>query len=542
MEPRFDLNKAIELVGARVYELDLTHFPDPYFIVTGCGGNGSVAQQAVANSIKNLPEKQRPICMFMLGDNGYDDGMSSPDDEGFNKFFYDVYPPHISCFGLLGNHDYKYHTKADLTKKLISIQQGREIAINQIKHSYLIDTENKIKLYQSQTLDPKKLPRWNMSFFYYSVIIGKKQIFCLDSNTYPKARLELESLIANGVSLEEAAIDNQAAWFKLNYQKAEANGYQKILMQHHGFYTCGKRIKKFDTHLYLQPEEIIDLNKLFKKFQKANKELQFELPTSSFNTIHAYLFEGENFVFDEIYVAHDHFMSVYNNKLTDKHYRICQYTAGGGGGDLQSRVSHLEHPYVIHLEQYGFFKVKQDYVELYTTEGICLRFNSYHHIPIWDETLSLEAIKLRNYIFDVCYKFLEQLKSEEIHHNLKQQLATNDHSYLAAQGLFGKARSMLLGTYSAVTFSVSFAKNFLQPNYLLKNEIKIANHLIAYFNQIKLPTPDEINLYIYNQLKILTDESSLLKLLQTEQSDFYIGFIDHCKTLERQKNMTFTWI
>ena len=128
--------------------------------------------------------------------------------------------------------------------------------------------------------------------------------------------------------------NNQAAWLATEFAKGKAAGRKVILAQHHPVYTASKRAYHNDLGIYLDSDDITELQR------------QFHIPAAKDTPYNLFLTEclrRQNLEFDTILAAHDHNLSYFNNKNEpDTNYQICQITAGGGGGELQKRVKFSE--------------------------------------------------------------------------------------------------------------------------------------------------------------------------------------------------------
>src|SRR3990167_2149643 len=300
--PQESAKLAAKKVGPHVYTLNLEN-EIVNFLILGCQGSGNDAQKNVAELLHHITVQTTPAFVLMLGDHLYDYGAKSPGDPGFNERFHHIYHPAMRAIMILGNHDANYHSKRvlDVTyanRRIIVYPSGEEAEMNEVAHTYLFhksqDIETAINIFQQENITLNDLSQWNMPYFFYSLIIGNTQIFCLDSNTYAKDFL---------------------------YFKAKKNMEGKI-----------------------NQEEINELNNILRS------------KTESYNMLLTLIFKDQEMVPDLILAAHDHFTSYYNNN-DDAYtsYKIRQGTFGGGGGKLQSRESFAEHPYVgCHFENYGF--------------------------------------------------------------------------------------------------------------------------------------------------------------------------------------------
>ena len=434
---------AMEQIGPRVYEIDCHGHETVRFFVIGCQGSGNNGQKKVAkwmDKIAKSSKESEPIFILGLGDNLYEDGATSPSAEIFNPYFHHVYGDQELTllnkkpfFMMLGNHDRKQHNKIYYTfKKTLQASwntlqtlswsafnktfneqyyspktQGDLFAQNEIAHSYLPEGDpyknsaDKINLYQNKVLDPEHLPQWNMPYYFYSLVTGDTQIFCLDSNTYAKDYLDLLE------GRENPEKPNQAKWFKEEYEKAKKAGKKIIIAKHHPLYTCGKRVHphKYDTHLYLSPEEELGLQQ------------HLHCETRSYNEFLSLILKQQGIEPDLVLNAHDHFMSYCKKE------GYAQATFGAGGDDdLQEQESVAEHPLVgVHIKEYGFGSIsyatknpENIYTDMHTIQGDHLRFSDKSHEPFFEKTAvpSIEE-KYRERALELCNKHLTILAKKE---------------------------------------------------------------------------------------------------------------------------------
>ncbi len=115
--------------------------------------------------------------------------------------------------------------------------------------------------------------------------------------------------------------NNQATWLHANSQNPDTI---KMLFLHHPVLTVGKRYYDFDTNTYLSHDDIRRLKEMYGVDGGYNEMLR------------QIIFEKQKIFFDTVFAAHDHVMSYHLDRNEDK-TRLCQVTAGGGGGSLQHR-------------------------------------------------------------------------------------------------------------------------------------------------------------------------------------------------------------
>lgn len=365
------------------YEIILAN-PDKKvsFLVFGCQGNAKEAQKRVAILMDQMvkisqPAKSSPtaasaaiddhslpainivheedhtvtqhnthepaviLCCLVIGDNFYDRGVPKPDDPAFFSHFYDIYVNNrmvpslaqLPFFALQGNHDqgrWKTGEFAEQLKYEIGLPstglKGVDLGMNQVAHSYLGNTHDRQALYNQSRLNLSNLPAWNMPSRYYSLIIGKMQIFMIDSNTYASDYLQLIS----GINV---APDNQARWLKEQVTAAKAAGREVMLALHHPLFTPGKRAYNSDITLYLTSKEIEEAKIQFKE--------TFVGPKPPYNTLLWDIFKRQELLFKTVFAAHDHSLSYFNNLENCANPRdgLCQIISAGAGGGLQQRLN-----------------------------------------------------------------------------------------------------------------------------------------------------------------------------------------------------------
>ncbi|OGT43105.1 MAG: hypothetical protein A3F42_06375 [Gammaproteobacteria bacterium RIFCSPHIGHO2_12_FULL_37_34] len=484
--PQESAKLAAKKVGPHVYTLNLEN-EIVNFLILGCQGSGNDAQKNVAELLHHITVQTTPAFVLMLGDHLYDYGAKSPGDPGFNERFHHIYHPAMRAIMILGNHDANYHSKRvlDVTyanRRIIVYPSGEEAEMNEVAHTYLFhksqDIETAINIFQQENITLNDLSQWNMPYFFYSLIIGNTQIFCLDSNTYAK-----DFLYFKAKKNMEGKI-NQAEWIQHEYHQARLSGKKIIFAQHHPLYTCGKRFFKSDSKHYLYQEEINELNNILRS------------KTESYNMLLTLIFKDQEMVPDLILAAHDHFTSYYNNN-DDAYtsYKIRQGTFGGGGGKLQSRESFAEHPYVgCHFENYGFgmltcstkhsepftldfFTLKNDYPQ--TKNYFHLKFNDQNHLPLRIPSTDTSLEIFRQETLPICNRFFEFLQKEELQriNQVKPQ-----------------------GWYAFFSNIVTNVVNYSLWTNDEAETIKCVQEIINYFNQFQLSDKETVKNDLFARL------------------------------------------
>ena len=129
-------------------------------------GDGSDEQRRTANAMEREGRERNFDFGLTLGDNFYEEGMTSPEDPRWKSWWEDLYGPlRITFYGVLGNHDWK-----------------------------LPDSPASEVLYAARS------DSWRMPSPYYTFTAGPVQFFALDTNEISDAQLDwlASSLAASG--------------------------------------------------------------------------------------------------------------------------------------------------------------------------------------------------------------------------------------------------------------------------------------------------------------------------------------------------------
>lgn len=329
--------KAAERTGPRTYTIKNHNNENVRFLVFGCQGDKKIGQTKVAEHIKKLITEQpelKPDFIVLLGDNFYPNGVDSPEDRRFIEQFDELYD--VRCFIVAGNHDFGY-TNEEKINYSSTTPAGKARGMHQVVHSYIIHegdpklTMSKAEFWRQPELDLELLPRWNMPWLYYSVIIGNLQLFFIDSNHIADDYLSMYE--KDNVDPEK----NQAAWLAREFKACKEAGRTPLLFQHHPLVDISKRARygDGDAHLYFKPTTE-RWKRLAKLFSLSEYDYKYDaLLTKIYNAL------GIKFAAN--FAAHVH--AVYNYVSSD----ICQFVVGSGGGKLQDRMCFHSH------ENIGFF-------------------------------------------------------------------------------------------------------------------------------------------------------------------------------------------
>lgn len=161
----------------------------------GDTGSGEKEQYLVADAIRNYHDTYGLTAILILGDNIYEDGVSSLDDNQFYTKFEKPYQDiDLPFYLLLGNHDYA---------NIEGTQAFFDHAIHQIDYHHFSD-------------------KWNMPKRYYSVKLGNCEFFMLDTN--------LENMTPTEISLQARTMNQKIKKSKKSH---------KFLCGHHTWRSTG---------------------------------------------------------------------------------------------------------------------------------------------------------------------------------------------------------------------------------------------------------------------------------------------------------------
>lgn len=520
-------------VGPRVYRLTGINNQSVRFLVLGCQGNGGESQKHTAAKMNSVAaslaaQGKRVDFVLSLGDNIYDHGVSSPLDSGFDSCFYSIYRnDQLTSLNLLtwflseGNHDKNFEKFWMLAH---GGTQGDAIGINQAARTYIGDDAKKSdaesiskqqRFFEQSSLpvDDLKKWKWNMPYFFYSIIANNTQIFVLDSNSYLKEYLALLSgRVSNGVDID-TGLPNQAIWLQREFAEAKKYGRQIFFAQHHPLFVSGKRAfpGSYDTKHYLSEQEVVQLNELLRE-QNPN-----HIETKSYNELLAAVYRQQGFDPEMVFAAHEHCINYLNDaELTNGHGTLRQFTSGGGGGDLQKRSSYRGHPYVsMHQMHNGFgvvtcktAKPHTFKLDVHTNEGLHLRFNETSHQAEMNRNSNSFVEQLQNIVLSACNSYFNILKEAEIskidHKKKKREekvTQPNQSSGYTASvvGMFKSAKSV----YKSTRRMAAQAYEHFYPENEELIEQNIIQDLQAYFLQLDLPNRKAVLQHLFGMTQRL---------------------------------------
>ncbi|WP_299003835.1 metallophosphoesterase [uncultured Shewanella sp.] len=304
--------------------------------------------KACSKDAEGAGHQGEPIT-FILGDNFYDDGLStnwnftryekamrdinSNRDKSSNlyRFTRDFSEPYglMQCFVVLGNHDAYIHTWSCWGE-----ESGKSFASNFMaaRKNYFSTPDrtiarelSQVRLTYMEEVNPYMA--WNMPYRYYALFSEKADFFVLDSNSF-LFDLEQKYYLIDRYK-QSLRRDTEA-----RKNKKEPN--TKILVLHHPFLAAGKRLNK--------PEDAVKYQKAFgmhgrvpSKGEIGNmiKDEIFRLNVSEDDNNPKFM------RFDIILCAHDHLLSIDSLPMpsTLSEVPLTQVISGGGGGKLSGSKS-----------------------------------------------------------------------------------------------------------------------------------------------------------------------------------------------------------
>src|SRR5579872_5100011 len=452
------------------------------FYVFGCGGTGDDFQKKVAELMNQiaLERGKKPKFIIILGDNFYNNGVTSEYDPAFKTKFEDVYQDKnlteicgIPCFLIPGNHDHNVHSWG---MKGGNIDFSR--IAGQINYSRLVDGKKSAEreaMFAGDNLDLKNLGVFNMPARYYSCTIEAEEkgeenleMYFIDSTTYVKDYL-------NSLLSEKNDPNNQAIWLEtLAKKNPEAI---KLLFSHHPRYSLDKRFFHSDAHHHLSNDEIEQLRRMG--------------IDGNYNQMLDAILRRQGLHFDANYSAHTH--SLYYHYSNEGDTKLCQVGVGGGGGALEDRKKFTKED--CYLKQHGFGEVnvnlqtKAVTCDLHSVDGHHLKFKNDSAKPIIlpaAEPEPRELILLRTAVFEACEKYYDFLQSP-----LPSDAST-----------------------------ISWGSHYMSHGASGANR---ADDLKNFFNRHKPPTFDEANEYVINRMKRLSRVKA--NSLETYLSDALLKYV-----------------
>lgn len=173
-----------------------------FFVIGDWGSKGEKAQVEVAQAMDKIASERKVDFIATVGDNFYNDGVDSLDDEHFKRSFEDVYNlPHLKDLDwwvTLGNHD---------------CRGDRDIQI------------------QYHTKNPK----WNLPAYWYKQTFDNLDLIVLDTNTLIPSYVftpSFQSCILPGEKISE-----EKNWF-INTMKEPSKNW-RVVLGHHPLYSSG---------------------------------------------------------------------------------------------------------------------------------------------------------------------------------------------------------------------------------------------------------------------------------------------------------------
>ena len=167
--------------------------PPVRFVALGDAGKGNDGQFQVARAMKQVCDRKGCDFALYLGDNIYEDGVSSVDDDQFQTKFEQPYAELPFLFHVvLGNHDYG---------------------------------ESAIEFWKPplEILYTQRSAKWRLPDFHYTFTAGNVQFLALDTNS---------------AMLVKGQYEEQQAW--LDHELATSTATWKIVLGHHPYLSNGR--------------------------------------------------------------------------------------------------------------------------------------------------------------------------------------------------------------------------------------------------------------------------------------------------------------
>jgi tartrate-resistant acid phosphatase type 5 len=187
------------------------------FEAVGDFGTGAGGQRDVAVSMANKADRDSISFVLVLGDNFYESGVESVNDDQWESAFEKMYNQpslNLPFYAVLGNHDYRTNPEAQVDYTRVS-------------------------------------KRWKMPQRYFTFIRAiddttNAQFFCLDTN--PPAYLSLSEAAALSDTSEQM---RQVHWLKRELEESTARW--KIVLGHHPLYSGGEHGDDKTLQYLLEP-------------------------------------------------------------------------------------------------------------------------------------------------------------------------------------------------------------------------------------------------------------------------------------------------
>jgi len=280
------------------------------FGFAGCQGvtgkifkRGGTSRETVQKEIGSQLRAMDLDCVFLLGDNFYDDGIGDVRGARFTTCFDDIYPTgERPVFMVLGNHDYNLHSHGDnplLSSGAKSPSERMTWALTQVQRTYYL-------------LQARHTSKWTMPYRYYALFSRNLHFIILDSNTYPFDAFQQQWL-------------EDVCGYSLKRGKGNV---LRALIMHHPVIARGKRAASLD-----------DKNRYAATFGAPLEDSRARRGLRT-NSMSDYMYNSlvslntrNLLVFDFILCAHDHLTSSEIVRIGNR--EVLQVISGGGGGNLE---------------------------------------------------------------------------------------------------------------------------------------------------------------------------------------------------------------
>lgn len=483
----------------RCYTLyDSTRPNEPLeFMVVGCFDDRVKAQAEVAALMNAIAKKsiKPPSFVIVLGDNLIPTGVDDCRSDIFKTHFDDIYTKaeldvlsKIPFFPIFGNHCLglfgKGNKPSDDHSKYIHAQ---------VLRTYLDEkkqiSQQKIQQFSEEKLDVSKISGWVMPSAFYALHLPLQNLLLglMNSNTLGRDYL---------ISLTDKNPLNQCHWFSHLFQKHAS--LQKIACTHHPLIDHGKRTIWSDHSHYLTSEQVENLKKL---------------------GIEGHHQDILKFIFEKIFPKLDGVVSAHNHAQSyflDAMKKFFQIISGGGGGDLQYRMS--LNSLSCYIKEYGFMTVRVDQgkfiFDFYTTHDLHLQFDNVTGIARHDEKIASDPIaKTLRDCFETAY--LKYIAA-------RSQTFSGKTEYYATEGVQEINVRML-----AKVPVLNYLSSYINPTSCLVMTDEIRNALNSYKTLTLADVITKINILFTSYLfKSESSDLSLITFFEEALSQkFDVGFL-----------------
>lgn len=314
-------------------------------------GSRVFTQNSIGLAIRSI----KPDITLVLGDNFYDDGLSGDPRKASREFRQAFIEPYrnLTCFCLLGNHDYYIHNRSRWGKHYLLAQATgfkrywHSTAVKTVERGMRqVELSNHPENHKVHPY-PNSPKQWNMPYRYFLLHSRIADFFILDSNSF----------------LFDC---DQQDWLMINLEARSKVSNKKFLVMHHPFISGGKRYGSMeDLKLYAMAFGCSDA-----RFKELTKSAHTYGTGEIGALIYHYLQEKLRLLnkpnyFDCLICAHDHMMTVDRIRHKTDSHSIIQVISGGGGAALANSSADLHALYNIRRQGRVDFHCETIYADVH---------------------------------------------------------------------------------------------------------------------------------------------------------------------------------